>query len=326
MKAAQQARRKSRLLLAKSAVAKYTDCMRTSRTHSLDGLPTLPPMPGWIGNGAAEAIETAAFRSGAALAHLQVLAADPALPLALLRDRLALAAAEVCVGAAGRREGQAALRDALHLTKPGDDPGPAGRILRLWSQAVTRPVSVGGLAKVLEGVPADRIASSLDAGGATPVGRAAAALESVLTDTPRGETAAMVLADAVLSHSLGWDHLVPLISVALRPRALRLRGDELRLACHRAVAEGAGQAVALAADLARRAVRMRAAAPKLRAKGAARAVELFLARDAVAPAALAREAPGGMSDRAARRLCDRLVDLGALRELTRRDTFRLYGL
>jgi hypothetical protein len=35
---------------------------------------------------------------------------------------------------------------------------------------------------------------------------------------------------------------------------------------------------------------------------------------------------GGMSDRAARRLCDRLVDLGTLRELTGRDTFRLYGV
>jgi hypothetical protein len=67
-------------------------------------------------------------------------------------------------------------------------------------------------------------------------------------------------------------------------------------------------------------------APKLRAKGAARSVDLFLSRDALAPAALVREMPDSLSDRAARRLCERLVALGALRELTGRDSFRLYGI
>jgi hypothetical protein len=76
----------------------------------------------------------------------------------------------------------------------------------------------------------------------------------------------------------------------------------------------------VAADLTRRAAHLKAVAPKLRAKGAGDAVEMFLTRDVIAPSALP------LPDRAARRLCDRLVDLGAIREMTGRDTFRLYGV
>lgn len=67
---------------------------------------------------------------------------------------------------------------------------------------------------------------------------------------------------------------------------------------------------------------MNEVAPKLRAKGADAAVALFLSQEAVAPMALTSL----RSDRAARRFCDRLVELGAVRELTGRDTFRLYGI
>jgi hypothetical protein len=94
----------------------------------------------------------------------------------------------------------------------------------------------------------------------------------------------------------------------------------LRLAFHRALVLSAVDAVRQAADLARRAAHLKSVAPKLRAKGAGEAVGIFLTRDAVSPAALP------LPDRAARRLCDRLVDLGAVRELTGRDTFRLYGV
>ena len=261
----------------------------------------LPPLPGWIVSGPAETPEAAAFRSGAALAHLGQAMASGDVPLALWRDHLALAAAGNCAAM-------------------------AGRIARQWSRAAARPVSVAHLVNALEGIAAERIALCLDAAGPTPVDRAAQVVEAVLTDSLRTEAAALILADAALARALGATHVLPLLALTLKPRDLRLRGDDLRLACHRAVVLGIGQALPLAGDLARAATRLRAVAPKLRAKGAARAVDLFLSRDALAPAALAREMHDSLSDRAARRLCERLVDLGALRELTGRDTFRLYGL
>jgi Protein of unknown function (DUF1403) len=61
---------------------------------------------------------------------------------------------------------------------------------------------------------------------------------------------------------------------------------------------------------------------RLRARGTGKVVDTLLQDDALAPAARI----GGMSDRAMRRIVDRLVALGVARELTARPTFRLYGL
>ena len=145
-------------------------------------------------------------------------------------------------------------------------------------------------------------------------------LEAVLNEAPQAEAPALILADATMAQSLGWDYVVPLLAGGLKRADLRKRGDDLRLACHRAVVASAIEAVRLAADLSRRSVLLKAVAPKLRAKGAGEAVQIFLTQDAVTPAALP------LSDRAARRLCDRLVELGVVRELTGRGTFRLYGV
>jgi hypothetical protein len=300
--------------------------MRKPPVQAAAAQPMLLPLPGWILSGPAETLESAAFRSGAALAHLASVAVATELPQELWRDRLALSAAVVCAGHSGRREGVGALRDALHLTKAGDDPGPAGRVFRQWSGAVARPISPTNLGRALEAVLPEQIALCLDVTGQTPVHCAAQVLEAVLESNPRREIAALLLADAVLSKSLGWTHLLPLLSLTLRSRDLFLRGDDLRMVMHEAVLASVGQVMSVARDLARGAARLRAVVPKLRAKGAARAVDLFLLRDALAPAALAREMHDSLSDRAARRLCERLVELRALRELTGRDTFRLYGV
>jgi len=66
-----------------------------------DATIAIPPLPGWITATLSQTFEDAAFRSGAALGHLHLLAGRTAVPQALWRDRLALAAAEVCAGFAG---------------------------------------------------------------------------------------------------------------------------------------------------------------------------------------------------------------------------------
>lgn len=208
--------------LAQSAVGTYGSGMRSSPAQTTE---FLPPLPGWIMSGPAEGLERAAFRSGAALAHLSSAASAIDVPQALWRDRLALGAAEVCVSHTGRREGASALRDALHLTKAGDDPGPGGRIFLRWSRSVARPITVTHLGRALDGETPERIALCLDTTGPTPVDSAAQVIETVLTDSPRGETEALILADAVLAKSLGWTHVLPLLALSLKARDLRLRGE-----------------------------------------------------------------------------------------------------
>ncbi|MDY6859933.1 MAG: DUF1403 family protein [Pseudomonadota bacterium] len=294
--------------------------MTFARPDHISDADMLPRMPAWVISERAETLENVAFLSGAALSHLHVVVGREDVPHALLRDRLALRAAEACVAFSGRPERAAELRDAVHLLRPGDLPGPAGETCLAWRRAVERPLSTKTLCRALPDLQAERIATWLDAGQGAPVGRAAMVLERVLSEASRAEVPALVLADAALAEALGWDHLLPLLAAGLKRADLRKRGDDLRLACHRAVASTAREVVRLAADLARRAAHLKAVAPKLRAKAAGDAVWMFLTHDAVAPAALP------LPDRAARRLCDRLVDLGAVRELTGRDTFRLYGV
>ena len=287
--------------------------------HSID-TDTLPRMPAWVTSARPEAFEDVAFLSGAALNHLHLVLGREEVPKALLRDRLALRAAEACVGFSGRLERAPELRDAIHLLRPGDLPGPAGETYLSWRRAAERPVSVKALGRALPAFEPGQIATWLDAGEGAPVKRAALVLDAVLTEAPRAEVPALILADSALAQALGWDHVVPLLAAGLKRTDLRKRGDDLRLACHRAVTASAVEAARLAVDLARRASLLKGVAPKLRAKGAGAAVKIFLTQDAVAPSALP------LPDRAARRLCDRLVDLGAVRELTGRDTFRLYGV
>lgn len=291
-------------------------------TYARDDFDTLLRMPSWVTSGRAETLEDVAFLSGAALSHLHLVLGREEVPQSLLRERLALRAAEACVAFSGRPERAGELRDALTFLQPGDHPGPAGETYMAWRRAVERPVAVKALHRALSAHAPVQIAEFLDAGHGGPIGRAAATFETVLAERPCNAVAALILTDVVLAQALGWKHLVPLLAAGLKRGDLRKRGEDLRLACHQAVIVSSAEATRLAADLARRAARLNSVAPKLRAKGAGEAVALLLTRDAVTPSALTSL----NSTRAARRFCDRLVELGVTRELTGRDTFRLYGI
>ena len=89
-----------------------------------------------------------------------------------------------------------------------------------------------------------------------------------------------------------------------------------------AYAQAAAHACDLAAELQRRAYTLAAAVRKLRAKGAKSALQALLDEDSLSSAA---RIPG-LSERGVRLLFDRLASLSAVRELTGRTTFRLYGL
>ncbi|WP_252737444.1 DUF1403 family protein [Citreicella sp. C3M06] len=270
-------------------------------------------MPGWLPGGGQD-IEAAGFSSGAALMLLHLTLQVKALPDALLRERLSLRAAQLGAAMTGRREQAAEIRDEIMLLRPGDTPGPAGALLLDWRRATSRPVRLMTRAKL----PTDQAARD-----ATPVARAAQVLEAAIAEAPKAETAALIRADAELARAMGWQHVVPILGASLSGRALRQSGADLLLRCHMAVRQGAGEAYRQAQELTRAAQALRAVAPKLRSRASAQAVEIFLSRDAVSPGGTLS---GLMSDRAARRFCDRLVELGVARELTGRSTFRLYGI
>ena len=116
--------------------------MISARPDHISDVNTLPRMPAWVTSARSETLEDVAFSSGAALNHLHLVLGREDVPHALMRDRLALRAAEACVTFSGRPERARELRDLLHLLRPGDLPGPAGEIYLSWRRPTERPVSV----------------------------------------------------------------------------------------------------------------------------------------------------------------------------------------
>jgi len=291
----------------------------------------------------------AGFLAGAGLALLdQILRLDPRFAGAL-RQRLALRAATACAALARHREDSSALRDAEHLAPIGARTSPAGRIHRLWrgfalrSSRLDAPTlrtaadllglsdaaSFEGFAGALRDLTTDAETPLAAAAGAS------AAAMKLFSTAPRvdAEIFALWAADLALARRLDWDTPVPLLATAIADLSSR-RGPSGKRprpadpdwvdAAAGAYATAAREAFALAGELSCRTEKLLAAQPKLRAKGAGLVVELLLGDEAVSPARAAKLAR--LSDRAARRLFDRLIELGAARELSGRPNFRLYGL
>lgn len=302
---------------------------------------TLPQLPAWVTSGRAETLETVAFRSGAALTVLDQMIGDPrhGVPMKLLVNRLALSAATATSKLEGRLAREVDIRDAYHLTPPGEARGPDGDLLAFWREAVRlRPGGVGDIADLMGPDFAGEVGVWLDAGMERsrtygPLAGCVAVLRAVLETDDRAERIACLLSDVVLARALHWKIVLPVTAQRLTKAVLRdLTASEPRaeLAVQARILESLGETIRAARDLARRAEALRAVTPKLRAKGSEAAVGLFLTEDAVAPASTLSPRIRGtsipMTDRAARRFCDRLVELGVARELTGRPTFRLYGI
>jgi Protein of unknown function (DUF1403) len=315
----------------------------SAKAPETQAYPPSAPVPAWArANGRADGDPL--FAAGASLALLDaVLRRDP--PAAgALRARLALQSAAGTAKILRLNADAAALRDLRFAI--GDDPGPAAKLLRLWRDLAARPPSLdaarlAAAAGLLDlAVDPNGLASSLKAcaGEGDPVsaaGRSAALVFSAFPDAPAAEAEILALCafDLAIAIRLRWARPLPLIATQVLNPALRSpsvgrrpRPGQPAWETHAAgaIALAAASALDLAADLARRSNILIAVAPKLRSKPAAKVVDLLLSQDCVSPAEAARQAP--MTGRAARRLFDRLVALGAAREFSGRPTFRLYGL
>jgi len=304
-----------------------------------------PSVPAWaITSSGAPSDGGAAFRAGAALGALDTLArAQPAWAGAW-RQRLALSCAAASMRLAGRAEDAAALRDAWHLRPPGGDPGPAGAVFGAWRQLARQSPAAtpDRLGKILDqlglhwdgGALAD-LCSQVEKLGVSqrpaPFDAAAIATE-VVAMRPDAELFGWWLADLVLAQRLGWPQPLPLLMAQVFGPSFRIGagggrrirpGDKNfeRAVCVSLVA-AAADACRLAAELARRAERLLAVAPKLRAKGAGDVIFLLLSEDAISGSLTTKN----LSRFASRRLFERLQQLEAVHELSGRASFRLFGL
>lgn len=306
--------------------------------------PTWPPrLPDWTRPRAHDITEfDAAFAAGIALKSLDdLIRADPPW-LGCWRDRLALRSAAVAARMLGRREDETLIRDAVLLTHPGDDPGPAGKLFLATRMLVRRTGTittpfVKELAALL-GMRWDDslvqvselIDTAIQSGRAAPLAVAELVL-AITTLRPDAEVMALGLADVILARKLNWPKPVPLLLPERFGPAFRIIGGRGRVrpgepaypkAICLALVDGVEATLRSGAEIDRRAARLLEVAPKLRTKGAEPVIRRLLSEDAIPASATG----GDLSRWAANRLFDRLESLEAVRELSGRSSFRIFGL
>jgi len=316
-------------------------CQPAAISNDLNNLPKLPR---WVTSGRAETLETVTFRSGAVLTVIDQLVSDPrqGVPVKLLANRLALTAAVATSKLEGRLAKEADIRDAYHLTPHGEARGPDGDLLAYWRRAARLRLTGRDWHAALLALVGPEFEMHVDgwlqsaanqSQSHGPLTECVAVMRSVLQADDRAERVACLMSDIVLERLLNWPSVLPISAQYLTKPMLRdLLGNRqgADLVVQKRILQSIEEAIRLARNLAQRRAALRKVAPKLRAKGSDAAVALFLSEDAVAPSTMLSPMIQGtsfpMTDRAARRFCDRLVELGVAQELTGRSTFRLYGV
>lgn len=309
-------------------------------TPSDDSLPV--GVPAWArSRPRSDSIAEAAFRAGGSLTALDHFIRQEANWAGAWRQRLALRTAAAMTRLQGRTEEERALRDALLLRGSDHDPGPAGRLYMIWRRTVSRtaatePAELAAAVEAMGLVLTDslgELADVIDAARretAPAPSVAAQVARQVMQLAPDAEPLAWWAADLAFSLRMQWRYPVPVLSTlvfaaAFRGsdgRRLKPVSPEFERAAYIAVIAASSEALSLATDMASRARRLCDIAPKLRARGADEIVRRLLNEDALAGSVATKD----LSRWAARRLFERLVSLDAVRELSGRDSFKIYGL